>query len=95
MTVEMRPRLMLTDPEAITRAATMGLGIAFVAMPHAVPHLNCGALLRLLPDWHADIGAISLYFAGQKRMPAKTRVFIDFVVEQFKQQGLAKKFSAA
>lgn len=50
--------------------------------------------MRLLPDWHADIGAISLYFAGQKLMPAKTRVFIDFVIEQFKQQGLAKKFSA-
>ena len=92
-TVEMRPRLILSDPEAICRAAVMGLGIAFVAMPHVLPHLKAGTLVRLLPDWHADIGPLSLYFAGQKLMPAKTRVFIDFVVEQFRRQGLARKFS--
>jgi DNA-binding transcriptional LysR family regulator len=94
-TVEMRPRLILSDPEAICRAAVMGLGIAFVAMPHVLPHLKAGTLVRLLPDWHADIGPLSLYFAGQKLMPAKTRAFIDFVVEQFRRQGLARKFSAA
>ncbi len=39
--------------------------------------------VRLLPQWHADAGPISLYFAGQRLLLAKTRVFVDFVVEQF------------
>jgi len=93
-TVDMRARVILSDPEAICRAAVMGLGIAFVATPHALPHLESGALVRLLPDWYADVGPISIYFAGQKLLPAKTRAFVDFVVEQFRRQGLAKRFLA-
>ena len=94
VTVEMQPRVILSDPEAITRAALVGLGIAFVAMPHVLPHLKSGALVRLLPDWHDDIGPLSVYFTARKLMPAKTRVFVDFVVEQFRRQRLAKKLSA-
>jgi DNA-binding transcriptional LysR family regulator len=94
-TIEQRPRVALTDPEAICRCAVMGLGIAMVAMPHALPHLKAGSLVRLLPEWHADAGPISLYFAATKLMPAKTRAFVDFLVGQFKRQGLAKKFDAS
>jgi DNA-binding transcriptional LysR family regulator len=93
-TVEMQPRVILSDPEAITRAALVGLGIAFVAIPHVLPHLKSGALVRLLPEWHDDIGPLSVYFTARKLMPAKTRVFVDFVVEQFRRQRLAKKLSA-
>lgn len=93
--VEMQPRVILTEPEAITRAALMGLGVALVAVPHALPHLKSGALKRVLPDWHADAGPISLYFPALKLMPAKTRVFVDFVVAEFRRLGLARKFLAA
>lgn len=50
---------------------------------------------RRPPDWHADVGPLSIYFAGQKLLPAKTRVFVDFIVESFKPQGLAAKFAAS
>ncbi len=50
--------------------------------------------MRLLPEWHDDIGPLSVYFTARKLMPAKTRVFVDFVVEQFRRQRLAKKLSA-
>ena len=94
-TVDLRPRVILSDPEAICRCAIMGLGIALIATPHVLPHLKSRALVRLLPEWHADIGPISLYFAGQKLLPAKTRAFVDFIVDSFKRQGLAAKFSAS
>src|SRR5471032_467524 len=42
-----------------------------------------GQWVRLLPGWHADAGPISLYYPSRTLMPAKTRVFIDFVVEAF------------
>ena len=55
----------------------------------------CGTLLqRVLPDWYVDDGHISLYYAEHKLLPRKTRAFIDFVVEQFAQQGLAGQFDA-
>jgi DNA-binding transcriptional LysR family regulator len=87
--VEMRPRMILNDPKALSSCAVMGLGIAFVATMDALPNLRDGTLVRVLPDWHADIGPISLYFAGHRQLPAKTRVFVDFVVAEFKRQDLA------
>ena len=59
----------------------MGLGVALLATPHALPQLQSGALVRLLPSWYADVGPLSLYFSGHKLLPAKTRAFVDFVVE--------------
>jgi len=56
--------------------------------------LESGALVRLLPDWHQEMGAISLYFTSQKLLPAKTRAFVDFVTEEWRSQGLAQRFSA-
>ncbi|PTL75534.1 LysR family transcriptional regulator [Vitiosangium sp. GDMCC 1.1324] len=93
-TVELKPRVVLDDPEALARSAVMGLGVALVVMPHALPYLESGELVRLLPGWYADAGPISLYFASQKLLPAKTRAFVDFVVDQFRRQRLAKRFSA-
>ncbi|MGH8433581.1 MAG: LysR family transcriptional regulator [Pseudomonas sp.] len=92
--VGLQVRMTLSDPEAACRAAQMGLGITLVSMAHALPYLESGTLQRVLPEWYVDSGATSIYFAGQKLLPQKTRVFIDFVVEQFRLQGLAKRFSA-
>ena len=50
--------------------------------------------MRVLPDWYVDGGTLSLYFAAQKLLPAKTRVFVDYVVEHFRQERLAQQFSA-
>ena len=63
-------------------------------MPHAVAHLESGALVRVLPKWHADAGPISLYFGGQKLLPAKPRAFVDFVVAHFRRERLAERFRA-
>ncbi len=92
--VEMRPRMILNDPESLAHCALAGLGIALVATLHVLPYLEAGTLVRLLPDWHADIGPISLYYAGHRQLPAKTRVFVDFLMEEFRRQDLARKLSA-
>lgn len=88
------PRIVLDEPEAVVRATLLGLGVALVAMPHALPHLERGTLVRLLPRWHADIGALSIYFPAQRLLAGKTRAFVDFVVEQFRRQRLAQRFAA-
>jgi DNA-binding transcriptional LysR family regulator len=91
---EQRPRITLSDPDGVSQAVLMGLGGGLSAMPNVLPQLESGALVRLLPDWYADAGPISLYFASQKLLPAKTRAFVDFVIEQFRAQQLAQRFLA-
>ncbi|WP_095155573.1 LysR family transcriptional regulator [Pseudomonas sp. Irchel 3E13] len=90
----LRPRMTMTDSEAACAAAEQGLGIALVSMPFAVPYLQRGSLLRVLPDWYVDDGNISLYYAQHKLLPGKTRAFVDFILEQFSEQGLARRFDA-
>jgi hypothetical protein len=48
----------------------------------------------MLPKWHADAGTNSLYYASRRLLPGKTRVFIDFVIESFRQLGYAQRFDA-
>jgi DNA-binding transcriptional LysR family regulator len=94
VTIELSPRATLNDPEMLCNAAIAGLGVAHVPMPHALRHLQSGALVRVLPEWYTEAGVISLYFAAKKLMPAKTRVFVDFIVEKFRDQRYAEKWSA-
>jgi DNA-binding transcriptional LysR family regulator len=88
-----RTVMVVDDPDALCTAALLGFGVAMVAVPTAAPHLASGALEWLLPQWHVDLGLLSLYFAGHKLLPAKTRAFVDFVTETFRAQQLAESFS--
>lgn len=90
----LRQRMTMSDSEAACAAAEQGLGVALVSMPFALPYLERGSLLRVLPDWYVDDGNISLYYAQHKLLPGKTRAFIDFIRERFAQQGLAQRFDA-
>lgn len=90
--VEQRARVILDDPEAMAYAAMQGLGVALLPMPHAVRWLESGALQRLLPGWFADNPPVVLYFPNKTLLPARTRVFVDFIVEAFRTRGLDRRF---
>ena len=94
MTAVQKPVMLFNDPEAVCHATLLGMGIGLVGVLHALPYLQSGALVRVLPDWHADVGPISLYFASQKLLPGKTRAFVDFVTDAFREQQLAHHLSA-
>lgn len=95
MTAELRPRLFLNDPDAICRAALLGMGVGLLLLADVVEHLESGALLRVLPDWYEDLGAVSLYYTSQKLMPAKTRALVDYVTAALREQQLAQRLTAA
>ncbi len=81
--------LVVNDPAAMREAARLGLGVALIALIDVLPELERGDLIRLLPDWYADAGAISLYYASRTLMSAKTRVFVDFVINAFRSERMA------
>jgi DNA-binding transcriptional LysR family regulator len=88
--VPCRPRLIFSDPEAIAQAARIGLGVALLPMPFAFALIKSGELVRLLPGWYSDAGPLSLYYPSRRMLPAKTRVFVDFVIERFQLAGFAR-----
>jgi DNA-binding transcriptional LysR family regulator len=87
-----RPVMVLDDPEAIARAAAGGMGIAMLPLPHALPLLERGELVRVLPEWYANARPLSIYYTSRKLVPAKVRVFVDYIVEAFRVSGQAARF---
>ena len=84
--------IVVNDPTAMREAARLGLGVSLIALFDVLPELEHGDLIRLLPNWYADAGAISLYYASRTHISAKTRVFVDFVVNAFKSEQLDLRF---
>ena len=91
---EFRAAAVCDDPEAMATAAAAGVGLALLPLPHALPFLRSGELVQLMPDWYAEARPLCIYYPSRRLLPAKTRVFVDFVVERFRSLGLADQFRA-
>ncbi len=89
VTVACQPKIIFSDPDAIAEAVRGGLGVALVPMPFVFAAITSGELLRLLPGWYSESGPLSLYYPSRRMLPAKTRVFVDYVVERFRAGGFA------
>lgn len=87
--------IVVNDPAAIREAVRLGLGVALLAVPDVLPDLERGDLVRLLPRWYADAGAISLYYASRTLVPAKTRVFVDFLIDAFRRRRMDRRFAGS
>lgn len=82
--VSLRPPVLSTGQlEVLYVAAVTGMGVAGLPTFMAADALRDGRLIRVLPDWHG--GALQLYAAmpTRKHVPARTRAFMDFLVETF------------
>lgn len=91
----MPERIVVSDPAAMREAALLGLGVTLLAVPDVLPWIERGELVRLLPRWYADAGAISLYYPTRTLIPTKTRVFIEYVVEAFRQMQMAERLAGS
>jgi DNA-binding transcriptional LysR family regulator len=92
--VLLRQRVIASDLEAAVISARHGLGIAQVPTGVVLDHLESGELVRVLPGWWSEFGGISLYYASAKNLPAKTRAFVDFILDYFKRERLSERFLA-
>jgi DNA-binding transcriptional LysR family regulator len=82
-TVEVRTHggLMVNDTGALLGACRGGQGIAQPLELYATGYLARGELVQLLPDWAEERFPLYLYHRSHQLMPAKLRVFLDFVTE--------------
>ncbi len=85
-------------------SVSVGPGITLLIVMPRGPRSRAKALVRPAtaalvityspPPPKGTDSLLMLYFAGQRLLPAKTRAFVDFVVEAFRKQRLAARFSA-
>jgi DNA-binding transcriptional LysR family regulator len=76
-------RATANSPELLTRLARLGSGIAVINNHFAVPYITNGELVPVLPDWSPPVEVAWAVFPGRRLMPARARVFIDALAEEF------------
>lgn len=71
------------DLRSLAQVCSEGLGIAQLPQPLALPMLRRGELKVLLPGHVAEGIQLFIHYPSRKQLPARVRVFVDFVVEHF------------
>jgi DNA-binding transcriptional LysR family regulator len=87
--VQADPVITANHTDTLLRAALDGAGITSVAMDLVAPYITRGELVRVLPPWIT--GQLALYAAlpSRKFIPQRTRVFLDYLVEETRRQASA------
>jgi DNA-binding transcriptional LysR family regulator len=67
-------------------AALSDLGIAILPTYLVRADIEQGRLVRVLPEWKCRHRPAYLIYPQMKHLPQRTRVFIDYLREAFRQQ---------
>ncbi|WEY41504.1 LysR family transcriptional regulator [Paraburkholderia sp. SUR17] len=79
--VDTRGRLTVNDPGALLNACLAGSGIAQMLLLGAEHLIAEGRLVNLFPEWTDERYPFYAYYPSRHHLPAKTRAFLDFVIE--------------
>jgi DNA-binding transcriptional LysR family regulator len=80
LVVETNGRLTVNDPGALLNACLAGSGIAQMLLAGAEPLIREGRLVKLFTDWPDERFPLYAYHPSRHHVPARTRVFLDFIV---------------
>jgi len=76
--------LITNSSEVIREAVIAGLGIALRSSWDVGPELKDGRLIQVLPDYEGSRNvALSAVYPSRQFLPAKVRLFIDYLVELY------------
>jgi DNA-binding transcriptional LysR family regulator len=79
----------VNSPLTARAAAVSGLGFAILPDFIAAPEIEAGNLVALMDDRMYSGGGIFAVYPHRRYLPAKVRVFVDFLVQWFKAKGVA------
>ncbi|WP_187968160.1 LysR family transcriptional regulator [Aquibium microcysteis] len=77
----------VNSPLAARAAAVSGLGFSILPDFIAAPEIEAGNLVALMDDRMYSGGGIFAVYPHRRYLPAKVRVFVDFLVQWFKEKG--------
>ena len=79
--------LLANNGETLVQLALDGVGITRLGRFHVQPELEAGRLVELLPEFNpGDTEEIHALFIGGPQMPARVRVFVDYLIEKLNPQ---------
>ncbi len=88
VTVSVTGPMEVNSPQVARAAAVAGLGFAILPDFIAAPELASGRLLSVLDDKVPTGGGIFAVYPHRRYLPAKVRVFVDFLVDWFKTRSI-------
>lgn len=91
--VRIEPAYAVNNAVMLRQAALAGMGITILPASQVDADLAQGALVRVLADYEirdAD-KELSLVYPGRRHVPAKTRSFVDFTVDWFRNQDISRQ----
>jgi len=94
VTLPAKGLLEANDPQVLRAAALEGLGILVLPMYIVHDDIVAGRLVPLLTDWQLPKLTINIAYASRQHLAAKSRVFIDFLVEHFRQMDYERRWNA-
>lgn len=94
VTIPTKAMLEANDGQILRVAALQGLGILAQPMYVIYDDLVAGRLVPLLTDWELPRLSINIVYQHRSHVPAKTRAFIDFLVEDFQRQDYQRRWDS-
>jgi DNA-binding transcriptional LysR family regulator len=82
------------EGQVIVAAGLAGLGIVIQPLYIIHDEIVAGRLVPVLLDWSLPPLTINLAYQSRRHLPAKIRVFTDYLVERFDVQELERKWAA-
>lgn len=77
------PLLMINSQAVIRQLVIHGMGIGQLSRSYAAALVRTGSLVAVLPEWELDPQALYVLTAS-RLLPARVRVFVDFLAEKFR-----------
>lgn len=88
-TVRIAPTLDSNDGQVIRGAALAGLGILIQPLYIVQGDIFAGRLVPVLMDWELPLLTMNVAYQNRVRLPAKIRVFSDFLVDYIREKSEA------
>lgn len=83
VSVAIRGSTLTNNGETMRQLTLDGLGVSRLGMFHIAKDIEAGRLVEVLPNYNAgDIEEINVVYSSRRHMPARSRVFIDYLVEK-------------
>jgi LysR family transcriptional regulator, regulator for bpeEF and oprC len=86
--VKMRGRVAVNDGEPYLTCGLRGTGLVQVGRFMALPYLQSGELIEVLPQWKPVSMPISVVYPHNRNLSPKVRVFVDWIAELFEKSPL-------
>lgn len=83
--VKVRGNFQTNYGEMLFQSVVSGLGVSQLSLWYVYKHINRGDIVTLLAEYEIkNQPEIYLMYPDKNQLPSKTRVFIDFLVDEFK-----------